>query len=306
MIVEHKNTTVSKISKALVQMREQGGAVALGRVLTLVIQTDLKGLEASVKSANESSREHPCRIIVLAEGATSKDTKARLDAEIRVGGDAGASEVIILKAYGDAASDPELLVTRLLLPDAPVVAWWPNVAPASLSGSPIGRIATRRISDASQQKDSRAYLKQMAKNYAPGDTDFAWTRLTLWRGQLAAILDQPPYDTVTAVEVVGAPDSISTTLLAAWLSLQLKVKTKVIHKPRGKSASGIRSVKLIRKSGNIEIVRDTPDVATLIQPTQPTREVSLPRRSDRDCLSEELRRLDPDELFGKVVAWVGR
>ena len=306
MIVEHKNTTVSKISKALVQMREQGGAVALGRVLTLVIQTDLKGLEAAVKSANESSREHPCRIIVLAEGAASKDSKARLDAEIRVGGDAGASEVIILKAYGNAASDPELLVTGLLLPDAPVVAWWPNSAPSDLSDSPIGRIATRRISDASQQKDSRAYLKQMAKNYAPGDTDFAWTRLTLWRGQLAAILDQPPYDTVTAVEVVGAPDSISTTLLAAWLSLQLKVKAKVIHKPRGKSASGIRSVKLIRKSGNIEIVRETPDVATLIQPTQPTREVSLPRRSDRDCLSEELRRLDPDELFGKVVAWVGR
>lgn len=306
MIVEHKNTTVSKISKALVQMREQGGAVALGRVLTLVIQTDLKGLEAAVKSANESSREHPCRIIVLAEGAKNKDTKARLDAEIRVGGDAGASEVIILKAYGDAASDPELLVTGLLLPDAPVVAWWPNSAPTDLSDSPIGRIATRRISDASQQKDSRAYLKQMAKNYAPGDTDFAWTRLTLWRGQLAAILDQPPYDTVTAVEVIGAPDSISTTLLAAWLSLQLKVKAKVIHKPRGESVSGIRSVKLIRKSGNIEIVRETPDVATLIQPTQPTREISLPRRSDRDCLSEELRRLDPDELFGKVVAWVGR
>ncbi|MEY4398082.1 MAG: hypothetical protein RLZ53_658 [Actinomycetota bacterium] len=306
MIVEHKNTTVSKISKALVQMREQGGAVALGRVLTLVIQTDLKGLEAAVKSANESSREHPCRIIVLAEGAKSKDTKARLDAEIRVGGDAGASEVIILKAFGDAASDPELLVTGLLLPDAPVVAWWPNVAPTDLSDSPIGRIATRRISDASQQKDSRAYLKQMAKNYSPGDTDFAWTRLTLWRGQLAAILDQPPYDTVTAVEVVGAPDSISTTLLAAWLSLQLKVKAKVIHKPRGRSLSGIRSVKLIRKSGNIEIVRESPDVATLIQPTQPTREISLPRRSDRDCLSEELRRLDPDELFGKVVAWVGR
>ena len=306
MIVEHKNTTVSKISKALVQMREQGGAVALGRVLTLVIQTDLKGLDSAVKSANESSREHPCRIIVLAEAPANKSTKAHLDAEIRVGGDAGASEVIILKAYGEAASDPELLVTGLLLPDAPVVAWWPNAAPTKLSDSSIGRIATRRISDASQQKDPRAYLKQLARNYAPGDTDFAWTRLTLWRGQLAAILDQPPYDTVTAVEVVGAPDSISTTLLAAWLSLQLKVKARIIHKPRGKSVSGIRSVKLIRTSGNIEIVREIPDVATLIQPTQPTREISLPRRSDRDCLSEELRRLDPDELFGKVVAWVGR
>ncbi|MEY4554351.1 MAG: hypothetical protein RL197_778, partial [Actinomycetota bacterium] len=44
-------------------------------------------------------------------------------------------------------------------------------------------------------------------------------------------------------------------------------------------------------------------VATLIQPTQPTREITLERRSDRDCLSEDLRRLDPDELFGKVLKW---
>jgi hypothetical protein len=58
---------------------------------------------------------------------------------------------------------------------------------------------------------------------------------------------------------------------------------------------------LIRKSGDIEIVRRVPDVATLIQPTQPTREISLPRRSLRDCLSEDLRRLDPDDLFGKVI-----
>jgi glucose-6-phosphate dehydrogenase assembly protein OpcA len=65
--------------------------------------------------------------------------------------------------------------------------------------------------------------------------------------------------------------------------------------------SGIRGVKLIRKSGDIEIVRNVPDVATLIQPTQPTREITLPRRSQRDCLSEDLRRLDPDDLFGKVV-----
>lgn len=306
MIVEHKNTTVSKISKALVQMREQGGAVALGRVLTLVIETDLKGLEAAVKSANESSREHPCRIIVLATSQSAKSTRASLDAEIRVGGDAGASEVIILKPHGDAASDPELLVTGLLLPDAPVVAWWPGVAPEKLSDSPIGRIATRRITDASRQSSSQNYLKRMAKNYQPGDTDFAWTRLTLWRAQLAAILDQPPYDSVIGVEVTGAPDSSSTDLLAAWLGLQLKVKAKIIRKPRGKSVSGIRSVKLLRKSGNVEIIRQVPDVATLIQPTQPTREVSLPRRSDRDCLSEELRRLDPDELFGKVIKWAAR
>jgi glucose-6-phosphate dehydrogenase assembly protein OpcA len=306
MIVELKDTTISKVSKALVQIREQGGAVALGRVLTLVIQTNLDDLEAAVKSANESSREHPCRIIVLAEGKSATAGQAKLDAEIRVGGDAGASEVIVLKAHGEAASDPELLVTGLLLPDAPVVAWWPGSAPENLAKSSIGRIATRRISDAAVQKDPHAFLKQLAKGYQPGDSDFAWTRITLWRAQLAAILDQPPYDPVTAVEVTGAPDSPSTDLLAAWLDLKLKVDVTITRQPRGSALSGIKGVKLIRKSGDIEIIRKVPDVATLIQPTQPTREISLPRRSDRDCLSEDLRRLDPDELFGKVIKWYAR
>jgi glucose-6-phosphate dehydrogenase assembly protein OpcA len=303
MIVELENTTISRVSKRLVQLREQGGAVALGRVLTLVIQTDHNGLESAIKSANEASREHPCRILVLAEDGFSENTPAKLDAEIRVGGDAGASEVIVLKAWGMAASDPELLVTGLLLPDAPVVAWWPAKAPKVLATSPVGRIATRRISDSAMQKDPHAFLKQLAEGYSPGDSDFAWTRLTLWRAQLAAILDQPPYDAVTAVEVSGAPDSPSTDLLAAWLEMKLKVSVTVTREPRGSSVNGIKGVKLLRESGDIEIVRRVPDVATLIQPTQPTREITLARRSDRDCLSEDLRRLDPDELFGKVLKW---
>ena len=301
MIVDLPNTTVSKVSKALVNIREEGGAVALGRVLTLIISTDFKGIEPAVKAANDASREHPCRILVLADDKGASKKAARLDAQIRVGGDAGASEVIVLRAHGEASSDPQGLVTGLLLPDAPVVAWWPNEAPESASKSAIGQIATRRITDAANQKDPHAYLRHLSKTYAPGDSDFAWTRLTLWRAQLAAILDQPPYDPVTEVVVTGAVDSPSTDLLAAWLELMLKVKVKLVRTARGKAVAGIRGVKLVRKSGDIEIVRNIPDVATLIQPTQPTREISLPRRSQRDCLSEDLRRLDADDLFGKVI-----
>jgi glucose-6-phosphate dehydrogenase assembly protein OpcA len=216
-------------------------------------------------------------------------------------GDAGASEVIVLRAYGEAATDQESLVTGLLLPDAPVVAWWPDDAPDKAATSPIGRIATRRITDAVSQPDPIAHLRKVAKTYTPGDSDFAWTRLTLWRAQIAAALDQPPFDSVLSVEVTGANSSPSTDLLAAWFELKLKVPVKIVKITRTKSQTGIRSVKLIRKSGDIEIIRDVPDVATLLQPNQPTREVPLPMRSLRDCLSEDLRRLDPDELFGKVV-----
>jgi len=295
------NTTTSLISRELVIIREEGGAVALGRVLTLLVQTKFSGIEEAITAANEASRAHPCRIIVLADEDSQSSSEPRLDAEIRVGGDAGASEVIVLRAYGEVASDPEGLVTGLLLPDAPVVAWWPGEAPVKPSISAIGRIAQRRITDAANQPDPHAWLISLANNYEPGDSDFAWTRLTLWRTQLAAILDQPPYDKITGVVVTGAVDSPSTDLLAAWLGQKLGVEIELVRTDRGKAVSGIKGVKLQRESGEIEIVRNVPDVATLIQPYQPTRDINLPRRSLRDCLIEDLRRLDSDDAFGELI-----
>jgi glucose-6-phosphate dehydrogenase assembly protein OpcA len=301
MIKNLPNTTTSLISRELVTIREEGGAVALGRVLTLLVQTKFSGIEEAILAANEASRAHPCRIIVLADEDTTSDVEPRLDAEIRVGGDAGASEVIVLRAYGEAASDPESLVTGLLLPDAPVVAWWPGESPVKPSKSAIGRIAQRRITDAAAQKDPHAWLVSLANNYVPGDSDFAWTRLTLWRAQLAAILDQPPYDPITKVIVTGAVDSPSTDLLAAWLGLKLGVEVELVRTVRGKAVTGIKGVRLERESGALEIVRNIPDVATLIQPSQPTRDINLPRRSLRDCLIEDLRRLDSDDAFGNLI-----
>ena len=302
MIVDLPDTTTSSVSKALVKIREEGGAVALGRVLTLVIATPLGEEEEAIEAANDASREHPMRVIVLSknvDGKTKEDS--RLDAQIRVGGDAGASEVIVLRAYGDTASDEEGLVTSLLLPDAPVVVWWPSHSPHRPSASPLGKIAQRRITDAAEAPNPVQALKNLGANYSPGDTDFAWTRLTLWRAQLAAVLDQPPFESVTAVTVSGSSDSPSTELLAAWLQLALEVKVKMEITSPVHGSSGIHGVCLERPSGAINLERLLPNVATLVQPNQPTHDISLPRRNLRDCLAEELRRLDPDDLFGEVV-----
>ena len=302
MIVDLPDTTTSSVSKALVKIREEGGAVALGRVLTLVIATPLGEEEEAIEAANDASREHPMRVIVVStEEERTHNGDGRLDAQIRVGGDAGASEVIVLRAYGDTASDEEGLVTGLLLPDAPVVVWWPGIAPEKASTSPLGRIATRRITDASAQPNPQEFLFHLGKTYAPGDTDFAWTRLTLWRAQLAAVLDQPPYEPITAVDVAGAADSPSTLLLAAWLRLQLQVPVQYDLASRAIGSGGIHGVKMERASGVIELRREVPNVARLSQPGQPTHDLSLPRRSLRDCLAEELRRLDPDDLYGEVI-----
>ncbi|MDQ0030361.1 glucose-6-phosphate dehydrogenase assembly protein OpcA [Arthrobacter bambusae] len=296
MIVDLPNTTTSKISKKLTSLREQGGVIALGRVLTLVVVTKSGLEEEAIEAANEASREHPCRIIVLADAGSEAPT--HLDAQIRVGGDAGASEVIVLRGYGELATESESLVAALLLPDAPIVAWWPHGAPENACETSIGSIAHRRITDSANEADPAAALARIRETYRAGDTDLAWTRLTKWRLQLAAALDQVDESPVTAIVVEGASDSPSTLLLAAWLALDLDAPVQIVADPAG---TGIRRVLLSRATGDVQLFRPGLTVAELTQPGQPAQRISLPRRSLRDCLAEELRRLDPDDVFGEVI-----
>lgn len=297
MIVDLEQTTTSKVAKELQKLREAGGVVALSRVLTLVVLTTEGFEEPAIEAANLASREHPCRIIVFVEGSSAQDT--RLDAQIRVGGDAGASEVIVLKGQGELAATNEALVAGLLLPDAPIVAWWPHGVPEDASRTPIGRIAHRRITDSQAEAAPRAALERIASQYAAGDTDLAWTRITLWRAQLASVLDQVDPATISAVTVKGASDSSSTDLLAAWLTLALNVPVTIASTTPG---TGVRSVRLTRPDGDVVLTRPHGHVAELYQQDQPVQRISMARRPLSDCLAEELRRLDPDEVFGEVIS----
>lgn len=301
MILELPDTTTAKVAKELVNLREEGGAVALGRVLTLLISTTLGEEEVAIAAANEASREHPMRVIVLSVIEPEHSISNRLDAEVRVGGDAGASEVIVLRAYGKVGSDQQGLVTGLLLPDTPVVAWWPGTAPEKVSESALGKIAQCRITDSAAQSEPLQALNDLSRTYSPGDADFAWTRLTLWRTQLAAVLDQPPYEPIIEAHVTSTPDFPAAKMLAAWLQLQLQVPVTCNLTHTGLNWRGIHGVRLVRKSGDIELTRVEPTTARLKQPDQPNHDISMPLRSLRDCLAEELRRLDPDEVYGRVV-----
>jgi len=297
VIIDLPSISSAALNRKLVDLRDTGGAVALGRVLTLVIVTDEHHAEEAIDAANQASREHPCRVVVIA--TANRRGADRMDAQIRVGGDAGASEVIVLRLYGKLAAHGASVVTPLLLADSPVVVWWPEDAPLSPSEDPIGAMGQRRITDAAESRSPRRELDRRRENYAPGDTDLAWTRTTKWRGLLAAALDQPPYEPVTQVTVTGATNSPSTDLLAAWLSETLKCEVVRARMPSG---TGIFGVRLLRRGGPIDLVRADGNVATLSQPGQPDRRISLPRRSLTECLAEELRRLDPDEIYAAVLS----
>lgn len=298
MIVDLPSTTTADIARRLIRLRADTGSMALSRVLTLVVVVDESEADAAIDTANDASRQHPCRIIVVVTG--NKRGAARLDGQIRVGGDAGASEVVVLRLYGPLASHGRAVVTPLLLADSPIVAWWPGNGPRSPSQDPIGVMAQRRVTDAASTTSvPRTVLRRLAENYAPGDGDLAWSRVTLWRGLLAAALDQPPYESVTAATVVAAADSPSGELLAGWLAARLRCPVTLA---RSRNRSGVISVRLERASGTVDLVRPQDgNTATLSQPGQPDRTIALAHRGDAECLADELRRLDPDEVYREAL-----
>ncbi|CCH74597.1 conserved hypothetical protein [Nostocoides australiense Ben110] len=298
MIVDLPSTTTANISKKLIALRQDVGAMALSRVLTLVVVTDEQGADAAIDTANTASRQHPSRIIVVI--TANKRGAARLDAQIRVGGDAGASEVVVIRLYGPLAAHGRSVVTPLLLADSPIVVWWPGEPPKDPGADPIGAMAQRRVTDSAKSAAKpKAVLGRLAAAYTDGDTDLAWSRITLWRGLLAAALDQAPYEPVTEALVVAAPDSPSGDLLAGWLAAYLKCPVALV---RGAHRSGIISVRLTRKSSTIDLVRPQEgNVATAIQTGQPERTIALAHRKDAECLADELRRLDSDEVYEEAL-----
>lgn len=296
MIIDLPDTTSVDVSKMLVDVRNRNGAMALGRVLTLLVSVADGDVERALKIAGDASRQHPCRIVTIVRG--DRRGKSRLDAQIRLGGDAGASEIVILRLYGALAEHANRVATPLLLADSPVLAWWPGPAPKDVHEDPIGAMASRRITDSAASPNPVAALRRRAATYEPGDTDLAWTRLTRWRAVLASALDQPPFEPVDRITVAGSSDSPSTDLLAAWLQLRLKAPAARVRTPPG---SGIVSVRLERATGSIDLVRPSGAVATLSEGSQPDRRLALARRTDAECLADELRRLDDDQPYEQVL-----
>ncbi|MFE5734287.1 glucose-6-phosphate dehydrogenase assembly protein OpcA [Streptomyces sp. NPDC056528] len=299
------DTTSSKINKALVLGRRAIGAPAVGMVLTLVIVTDEENAYDALKAANEASREHPSRTLVVIKRVSRSPrdrAKARLDAEVRLGADASAGETVVLRLYGEVVDHAQSVVLPLLLPDAPVVVWWPVDAPTDPAKDPLGALAQRRVTDTYAAEQPIEELTARAETYTPGDTDLSWTRITPWRSMLAAALDQVACE-VDAAEVEGEEFNPSVELLAMWVADRLKVPVR-----RSKSAGpGLTSVRLETDCGPIVLDRPDGSLATLSIEGQPDRGVALKRRDTAELIAEELRRLDPDDTYAAALKFgVGR
>ena len=293
MTIDLTDTTTGAISNALTEARRRLGGITMGMVLTLIVVTDEEGQYDAIRSANQAAREHPCLILAMITRRPKADS--RLDAEIRVG-EGSPGETIVLRMYGPLGQHADSVAAPLLVPDVPVVTWWPERAPEIPSGHPLGVLAQRRVTDSAAAEMPQAMLADLARAYKPGDTDFGWTRATPWRTLLAATLDQP-HPKLEAGEVQAEQDNPTADLIASWLNLRLDI-------PMRRTVSGgpgITRVTFNTPAGDITISRLDGRTATLSWPGRPDRMVALHRRETAELLAEELRRLDPDEVYAETL-----
>jgi glucose-6-phosphate dehydrogenase assembly protein OpcA len=294
MTIDLTDTTTGAISNALTEARRRLGGMTLGLVLTLIIVTDEEGQYDAIRAANQAAREHPCRVLAIITRRPKADPP--LDAEIRVG-EAAPGETLVLRMYGSLGQHADSVAAPLLVPDVPVVTWWPETAPEVPAKHPLGALAQRRVTDSAAADLPQAMLATLARAYQPGDTDFGWTRATPWRSLVAATLDQP-HPALQAGEVEAESGNPTADLIAAWLNLRLGI-------PMRRSVSGgpgITQVSFTTAAGDIAISRLDGRTATLSWPSRPDRMVALHRRDTAELLAEELRRLDPDEVYAETLS----
>jgi len=287
MKVELIDTTASTVRNELTRMCQQMGGLTTGVVLNLVIMTDEADQYDAMRAAAQAGREHPCQVLGVI--ARSGRRPRRLDGEITVGENM-PGQMVLLRMQGELNEHVESVVTPLLI-------WWPGKAPRAPAADPVGALGQRRITDAAADEQPRSRLLELAAGYRPGDTDLAWTRTTTWRSLLAATLDRP-YAEMLEAAVVAEAENPSADLMAAWLARRLGVPVHQEHS----AGPGITEVRFVTGDGKIVISRADGRNATLSRPGEPDRFVALHRRETAELLAEELRRLDPDEVYGETLA----
>lgn len=287
------DTNSAAIAAEFVSNRSRAGSPAMGMVLTLIVVSPADAADDAMAAARLASREHPARVlgVILGDGRG----RGRVDAQVGIGQGWGG-ETALISLHGEVTKHPASVVRPLLLPDSPVACWWPVDPPEDPALDPIGQLAGRRITDAAAATRRRTTaLLRSCRSYRPGNTDLAWTRLTPWRAQLAAALDDGAR--VRAGSVTAERGNPSADLLAAWLRSRLQVPITQVDD----AGPGITDVSLETAAGAIRIRRGDGRLAMVSSPGQPDRPVALKRREVPELLAEELRRLDEDEIYAETV-----
>jgi glucose-6-phosphate dehydrogenase assembly protein OpcA len=290
------DTTGSAVVKALSAERRTAGGVTSGLALTLIVVTEEAEVRTAEAAATIAAAAHPCRLLIVVRDEVTHP-RSRLDAEVVVGGRLGPCEAVVLRMRGRLALHAESVVMPLLAPDVPVVAWWRCGPPDRIAYDPLGVVAERRITDTTQCDDPIKELRIRAEDYAPGDTDLAWTRITPWRTLVASVFDAS-HTLPSRITIDAPPNDPSAALMSGWLTARLGITPEM----RPVSDSRMRGLTMeMRDGGTVTFDRDN-GTAVVRRTGLPDRTLPLVDRPLGEELAEELRRLDPDQMYAAALA----
>ncbi len=222
-------------------------AVTRTCVLNLIIVTGGgRAAEHATETVARLTARHPNRAFVISAAPNAR--KDVLDAWVQThcqmpspGRPQVCGEQITIEARGTAVDRVAGTLLPLLVPDVPVMLWWPRGEPA---GDPrflkFADIVDRVIVDSATFAAPEAGLARMAAlldhdggQSGAGTTisDLSWSRLTPWRELIAQFFDAPALVShlaeITRVAVdyearAGeAADRSQTLLLVGWLAARL-------------------------------------------------------------------------------------
>src|SRR3954471_14578611 len=281
--------------KAPAAQRRNAGGVASGLALSLISVVEERKVREAEAAATIAAAAHPCRVLIVVR--SDVEGRSRLDAEIVVGGRLGPAEAVVMRMYGRLALHAESVVIPLLAPDVPVVTWWHSEPPEMIANDFLGVVADRRITDCKLAPDPVGALKQRAVDYAPGDTDLTWTRITLWRTLVAGAFDTTE-ERVTGATIVAPMNDPTAALMKGWLQSRLGIVPNWEFTDR---SPRMHSVELQCANGDCVRVTREEGTALFSRTGQEDRYMPLPKRPVGDELAEELRRLDPDQIYGEAL-----
>jgi glucose-6-phosphate dehydrogenase assembly protein OpcA len=212
-------------------------------VFNLVISVEGEEALAEVtETIAQITWSYPCRaiVLVLKPEETREEVSAYISAHCQLpsGGKKVCCEQITVVASGNATEGMWSVVLPLLVPDLPVILWWP--------GDPVlhGTLFEHLLATADRLiVDSRSFANPVftfsrlaelsSSRYSEvAVSDLCWSRLNSWRNLIAQFFDQPQYlpylQQVDRVEVhYEAPEDNThpnfseALLLIGWLARQL-------------------------------------------------------------------------------------
>lgn len=298
-----KDTTTGDVMKALDGiLHEVGGGSSLA--LNLVALTTEEEREEVENAVSIASQEHPYRLIMVIP-RDLEATEPRIDAEVTVGERLGSAEAIILRLDGPAAAHLSSIVLPMLASDIPVVTWWLLDPVRYGLEQELRSFADRRITYSARAADPVQSLYRRAESYATGDTDICWTRISLWRSLIASAFDGVTHE-VEKITIKADDDDPSAQLMAAWLHTRLKVSPEIVDTEVERNSEhlpAIASVAFTMDGGEtMEVERQADGTTVLRQAGLPKRRQTLQGRTLGQLLAEELRHIDPDTAYRKVLA----